>query len=288
MENHSRSLLSEVFEDSKLPALIYAAKQNYGKDKYLRPMHSHHSVCEIVLFFRGFATIHINEFTYPAQPGDVLYCNCGELHEIISDYEEEVGLYTLGFSNFRFRGLPKNFVIPADSPHVRPAQQTFPFLRDLAEQTLQQQNGNSLNQLTAQLMAASLLTSVAQLPALASNHSPAISEMANRIRDYIDTHFTEPLTLKSIADAMSCSTHYVAHTFKNAMGYSPIQYAIRCRIGLAQNLLISSDYSSTYIASLVGYSNPNYFNALFSQIVGIPPIQFRKKYLELHGNHQLL
>ena len=82
------------------------------------------------------------------------------------------------------------------------------------------------------------------------------------------------------AAALGCSVPYLAHTFKDATGYSPIQYAIRRRIGLAQTLLISTDHSATRIATMVGYDNTNYFNSLFTRIVGTTPIQYRKKYLE--------
>ena len=57
-------------------------------------------------------------------------------------------------------------------------------------------------------------------------------------------------------------------------------HAIRRRIGLAQTLLISTDHSATRIATMVGYDNTNYFNSLFTRIVGTTPIQYRKKYLE--------
>ena len=61
---------------------------------------------------------------------------------------------------------------------------------------------------------------------------------------------------------------------------SPIHYMIRCRVGEAQNLLISTDYSATQIAAIVGYTNVNHFNAIFSKLVGLPPIRYRRKYLE--------
>ncbi|MGN1031172.1 MAG: AraC family transcriptional regulator [Butyricicoccaceae bacterium] len=288
IKNHTQSLMSEAFEGTELPTLVYAARQDYGTHIYLRPMHRHQSICEIALCFRGFATAHINGLANPVQPGDALYFNREDIHEIVSDYEVEVGLYVFGFSGIHLRGLPENHIIPADSPHVRPSQQSFPFLCDLAEQILQKQNGGTINRLTAQFMSISLLLTIAALPAITAESGTGTVTMAGRIQEYIDQHFTEPITLQRIAEAMSCSTDYVAHTFKNATGYSPIQYVIRCRIGLAQNLLISSDYSATHIASLVGYDNSNYFNALFSRIVGIPPIQYRKKYLELYGEQQLL
>ena len=49
---------------------------------------------------------------------------------------------------------------------------------------------------------------------------------------------------------------------------------------MAQTLLISTDHSATRIATMVGYDNSNYFNSLFTRIVGTTPIQYRKKYLE--------
>ena len=41
--------------------------------------------------------------------------------------------------------------------------------------------------------------------------------------------------------------YHLAHIFKDMTGMSPIHYMIRCRIGEAQNLLISTDYSATQI-----------------------------------------
>ena len=104
--------------------------------------------------------------------------------------------------------------------------------------------------------------------------------LANRIRQYIGTHFTEQLTLEDIGEALSMSPYHLAHIFKEITGMSPIHYMIRCRVGEAQNLLISTDYSATQIAAIVGYTNVNHFNAIFAKLVGLPPIRYRRKYLE--------
>ena len=104
--------------------------------------------------------------------------------------------------------------------------------------------------------------------------------LANRIRQYIGTHFTEQLTLEDIGEALSMSPYHLAHIFKDMTGMSPIHYMIRCRIGEAQNLLISTDYSATQIAAIVGYTNVNHFNAIFAKLVGLPPIRYRRSYLE--------
>ena len=105
-------------------------------------------------------------------------------------------------------------------------------------------------------------------------------DMPFRIRRYLDQHYTEPLTLAQIADALGCSASYVSHACRQSTGHAPITYVIRRRIGLAQTLLTTTDASVTRIAALVGYDNPNYFTKLFARIVGIPPLRYKAQYLE--------
>lgn len=284
--NEANAALANIFEGNRLPTLVYANRQDYGREKHDRPMHGHDSLCELLLCYRGFGTYNIDSFSYMIQEGDLIYYNAGELHEVVSNYDTEIGTYCFGFSDVHFRGMPKNHFIPQDSPHVRPSQSMFCFLRDLAEQILDRYNSNPFDQVTVQLLGASLLMLAAQMPTTPQEEhiSGTASQLTTRIKEYIDAHYTEPLKLENIAQALSCSVPYLAHTFKDATGYSPIQYAIRRRIGLAQTLLISSDYSATRIATMVGYDNTNYFNSLFTRIVGTTPIRYRKKYLEsLHG-----
>lgn len=271
-----------VFENGVLPVLVNANRQDYGKAKHDRPMHGHDSMCELLLCYRGFGTYNVNDFSYMIQEGDLIYYNCGELHEVVSNTDVEIGTYCFGFSSVQFHGLPVNHCIPSSSPHVRASQAQFPFLRNLAEQILALNDGTPQQQLTAQTLGISLLMLAAQMPVTQQDSvvRSSASLLTRRIKDYIDAHYTEPLKLEDIAAALGCSVPYLAHTFKDATGYSPIQYAIRRRIGLAQTLLISTDHSATRIATMVGYDNTNYFNSLFTRIVGTTPIQYRKKYLE--------
>lgn len=289
--NELHAALTQIFENDQLPTLIYANRQDYGREKHDRPMHKHDSLCELLLCYRGFGTYHVNNFSYVIQEGDLIYYNAGELHEVVSNFDTEIGTYCFGFSDVHFRGLPKNHFIPQNSPHVRPSQTMFRFLCDLSEQILTRYGNSIYDKLNVQLMGSSLLMLAAQMPITPQEESTSdsASQLTARIKEYIDAHYTEPLKLEDIAQALGCSVPHVAHTFKNATGYSPIQYAIRRRIGLAQTLLISSDYSATHIATLVGYDNTNYFNSLFTKIVGTAPVRYRKNYLEsLHGDRDQL
>ncbi|MDO4174625.1 MAG: AraC family transcriptional regulator [Eubacteriales bacterium] len=288
---HIDTLAGEVFTDGQLPILVNANRQDYGRQRHDRPMHGHDSMCELLLCYRGFGVYHVNDFSYIIQEGDLIYYNCGELHEVVSSTDVEIGTYCFGFSNVQLKNLPVNHFIPMDSPHVRASQSMFPFLCNLSEQILQYNSGSPDEQLTGQLLGASLLMLAAQMPTTQQQTqvASAASQLTMHMKEYIDAHYTENLKLEDIAAALNCSVPYLSHTFKKATGYSPIQYVIRRRIGLAQTLLISTDYSATHIATLVGYDNPNYFNALFRKVVGTTPIRYRTNYLEaLRGERNQL
>ena len=103
--------------------------------------------------------------------------------------------------------------------------------------------------------------------------------LVNRIGQYIAAHFAEPLTLERMGEELKVSPYHAAHVFKEITGSSPIQYVIRRRMGEAQNLLISTDFSAAQIAAMVGYDSASHFNSIFKRVVGLPPVRFRQWYL---------
>ena len=105
--------------------------------------------------------------------------------------------------------------------------------------------------------------------------------LVSRIGQYIAAHYAEPLTLEQIARALKMSPYHMAHVFREITGFSPIQYVIRCRMGEAQNLLISTDFSAAQIGVMVGYDSASHFNSIFKRVVGLPPVRYRQWYLEM-------
>ena len=107
--------------------------------------------------------------------------------------------------------------------------------------------------------------------------------LGRRIKEYIDKHYMEPITLHSMGEALHISSYYLSHVFKQMSGYSPVQYLLRRRIGEAQTLLITTDLSITHIAEMVGYDTQSYFNLQFTKNVGMPPNKFRQNYIVSTG-----
>lgn len=282
-------IMKQDYEKCNMPTLLYISKQYFSAKKHDRPMHSHDGICEILLVCEGSGVYAIRDKLYSVQQGDVLFYNQGDTHELRSTSDGEIGSYCFGMQNVKFNNLPFNHITPEACLPVRSSGPMFTFLHNLCEQAyLLLEADDLLGKATAQSLATTLLLLVNQLeeqPLLQLVSSDQDTEFSQRIRAYLDQHYTERITLKSIAAHFNCSEPYISHVFKEATGFSPIQYVIRRRIGLAQTHLIASEYTATQISTLVGYDNTNYFNTTFTRIVGISPIRYRKKYLaSLHGN----
>ena len=60
-----------------------------------------------------------------------------------------------------------------------------------------------------------------------------------RVRQYIQEHFCEEISLESIAAACGMSKYYLCHVFKENMGVSVFNYLIWLRMEEARRLLHS-------------------------------------------------
>jgi len=76
---------------------------------------------------------------------------------------------------------------------------------------------------------------------------------------YIQEHLAEALSLPTLAAVAHTSPAYFARLFKQAMGQTPHQYVIQCRIAAAQRLLTETDLMLSAIGLQVGYADQSHF-----------------------------
>lgn len=101
----------------------------------------------------------------------------------------------------------------------------------------------------------------------------AITEM----KEYINTHYTEPLSLNYLAEKFSFSPVYLGHLFKKEIGFSFNEYLKRVRIQAACEMLDENDIAIKKLAEKTGISDLNYFYRLFKQVTGMTPSQYRSR-----------
>ena len=270
------------YASGQTPELLYATRQTVASSTVTRAVHRHERFTEMLYVYQGAGQYIAGGYSYPIRTGDILLYNQGDLHEVTSSLHHEIGTFCFGISGLHLRGLPEGHFTRADTGFVRPAVDEIDHIQSLCEmiyEHAERRTGYS-DEIVSHLLPALVLLAASLPPDARAADQPHNLVLANRIRQYISTHFTEQLTLEDIGEALSMSPYHLAHIFKDMTGMSPIHYMIRCRIGEAQNLLISTDYSATQIAAIVGYTNVNHFNAIFAKLVGLPPIRYRRSYLE--------
>lgn len=272
-----------IYAHNRLPSLLYATLQRVDDPKINRVLHAHDRVCELVFVYAGEGYYTINGIRYPIYPGDFLLSNQGDLHEVQSATHREIGTLCLGIGELALKGLsPGCMTLPEDG-FVRPVGQKYEQIKGLCQLLYDQMKlGTPQSRAVAHNLFLALLLLALSFPADDRKERQSESVLlAGRIGQFIAAHYAEPLTLERIGESLNVSPYHIAHVFKEITGFSPIQYAIRRRMGEAQNLLISTDFSAAQIAAMVGYDSASHFNSIFKRVVGLPPVRYRQWYLEL-------
>ena len=77
---------------------------------------------------------------------------------------------------------------------------------------------------------------------------------------------------------MHINKFYICKIFQQCTGKTLFNYVNIVRIQKATELLIGTNRSVTNIALSVGFQDINYFSRTFKSIMGMSPMEIRKKY----------
>lgn len=96
------------------------------------------------------------------------------------------------------------------------------------------------------------------------------------VRNYINDHMKEEVTLSGLAEIFHFSPQYLAKKFKEEYGTTIMNYLTQLRIEKAYSLLDHTELSIQEVASESGFENLNYFSKVFKKHTGITPSAYRK------------
>lgn len=98
----------------------------------------------------------------------------------------------------------------------------------------------------------------------------------DQARTFIQTHYSEPLTLDRIAATAAFSPSYFHARFRDAFGCTPADFLRNTRLSAAKKMLLTTDRSITEISADCGFESAAYFARVFREHVGMSPSAFRK------------
>ena len=102
-----------------------------------------------------------------------------------------------------------------------------------------------------------------------------ISDNIIQLKNYIDTHLEEPLTLEKCNDISHLSTSQTIRSFRQAYGVPPYEYLSQQRIESAKVLLRGSALDIQDIAMQLGFTDQYYFSKYFKKRTGKSPKDYR-------------
>ena len=100
-------------------------------------------------------------------------------------------------------------------------------------------------------------------------------ERLQRVRDYVEAHLDEDLSITALADIACLSPHHFSRSFKKATGVGPRRYVIQRRLARAQTLLRRTNQPLARVAQETGFADQSHLTSVFRREMGVTPGRFR-------------
>lgn len=98
------------------------------------------------------------------------------------------------------------------------------------------------------------------------------------VRGFIDRHYTERMTVSTLADRAGVSKAHLIRTFRRCFGNTPYDYIIQRRIDAATAMLSRSTLHVQEIADRLGFADAFYFSNAFKKRIGVSPSEYRRRH----------
>ncbi|NQX62996.1 AraC family transcriptional regulator [Paenibacillus qinlingensis] len=105
------------------------------------------------------------------------------------------------------------------------------------------------------------------------------SPMHERILEvvrYMNNHYMQDLPLHLLAEKFYVSPYYLSRFFKEATGFTFVEYLNSVRIKEAKKLLEQTSMKVSLIAKKVGFGSVTHFGRVFKLVTGHAPLYYRK------------
>ncbi len=272
------------------PYLTYPCSIPYDFSEV--PLHWHDEI-EFIYIKKGACLVSLDHTDYHVHAGDLLFINPGQLHAIRQRNQESVEYENIIFhprllsasqsdSCWNLYLAPvvlHKSALPAlvrpDSPHYKKIascidqideiRRSFPAGYELFIK-------GKLFELFFLFYHHNMVVTRTASPAAGKS-----LEKTRQIIKYIEQHYTDPLSIKEMAEASGFSQSHFMKFFKQTFGMSFTVYLNTYRLTMASRLLLSSEDSILTVAGACGFENLSYFNRLFRRKFGMTPRQFRQR-----------
>ena len=265
----------------------YIAKTPLGISIYTaadEPTHYHKDALELIYCLKGSVSVLSSYEVIPLATGEILCINCNEVHGIDGRGDNLIVSFYLDFSHPFFQGQNLgNFMFKLTPDLSGPHQKThLKELHDLILSALYIFTGDYEPQTkTFQAIADQMTQILIQYFSVycIADYDVDIAwskERFDRMLLYLNTHYREKLTLKSMSSIEHLNPNYLSVYFNKIFDDTFNNYLALLRVFHSEiDLLATSDTIST-ISYNCGFSDPKFYYKTFKQWYGTTPANHRK------------
>lgn len=233
------------------------------------------------LFFvvlEGSGTLSYDGQEYPLSRGDCVFLDCRKPHS----HRSSEDLWTLKWVHFygpSMHNIYDKYLQRGGQPYFT-SKKTDEYAELLQELFTIASSDNYVKDMQINEKLSTLLTFLMQESwhPDANNSHTAGKRNLREIKDYIDLHYAQKITLDDLAQQFFINKYYLTRLFKEQFGSSVNSYLLQVRTTQAKQLLRFSDLSIEQIGMKCGMNDANYFSRMFKKVEGITPGEYRKRW----------
>lgn len=250
-----------------------------------------HNALEIIMPLENHYDVETRNQFYHLQPGEILIIPAGEMHtlhapqsgnRLIFQFDTAVLSHIKGQTSIQTLFKSSLCITEHDHPQIYP---------DIYQLLLQIRNEYfgfaQLRELAIYSYLLKLLVILGRDQASEGNRFPNTRIYKQReyvqkfknVLTYIDEHYTENLSLETIAAYSGFSKYHFSRLFKQYTDATYYDYLNHRRLKAAEILLAQPDLSVTEIALQSGFASISTFNRIFRQKKGCTPSEYRSSYI---------
>lgn len=103
----------------------------------------------------------------------------------------------------------------------------------------------------------------------------AVSRRMRKFLHYIETNYTEEISLEELSNSANVSKSECLRCFKESLQTTPYRYLMDFRLSKAAKMLTETDWPISEVASRTGFNGQSYFGKCFKEKMGCTPRDYR-------------